>query len=678
MPSVWQLVLVGVVGCGLYLVAVDVRERYNRRSLTISQQELAERERILGSLVERGAAAVPELVGLLSSPDPNLRRFGLLGLERLDRAGRGAVEPVRQRLGDNDALVREHALITLARICEDRSEVSRQAAALLEDPDEGVRATATKRLEASGKTAIVPVIEMAGSNQATARVLVVQILKDIDSSLDPAPVTEVLRRLLDDSDPDVELAAIEAVVGRGAAGIDDIRAWLRNENPVVVDQALRAVMALGPEAGEALPELADLLGQDSNRQPLLAEALGSLRDAARPALGQLFQRAEESNGVERLKTAKAMVEIGVEPAGLVRVLEPLFSCPDSVVSVEAGRLLNQTNPAEARQRASQLTEALAADGMAPRLAVLQQLTVVGPHGPEAVSCLVRLLSHADSEVRLLAIQGLGCAGPDAEAAVPALLMFLNSPRESYRVKARVIETLGAIGPAARPAVPSLLRFARIPSPHRIQSNRYGVNSAAIEILAIRALGRIGDDSHEVVSELSRMLSNDSSQYATANIGLYWATTLSALVSLDRSSHATASIVSRLLEHPSAVVRAQAALAARRLPRQGRATISQLEEMLHDADPVVKSAAASSLASLGADARAAIPALRNLARDPRNIVPNRFRLRHVLPGLESVPGHAELLRQSVAGASRSALIAIETAGAHSSIRPVHFSIRQSGL
>jgi HEAT repeat protein len=297
--------------------------------------------------------------------------------------------------------------------------------------------------------------------------------------------------------------------------------------------------------------------------------------------------------------------------------------------------------------------------MSPRPAVLHELGALGCNGADVVSHLVRLLAHPDADIQIMAIQALARIGPDAEPAIPILLSYLQAGGVNPRIKVEVIAALGSIGPAARPAVPFLLRIVTNPSPHGLYRSRDGGPGRSIGNLAISALAGIGDNSPEVLSALSRLLTVDSSSTPPGDLAYLRVTAISALVTLHGTSVTTTAIVDRLLEQPYSIVRAQAALAIVQLPSRQDDLVSQLERMLDDPDPVVQSAVALAIGSLRSNAVTAVPDLRRLAHDPRNMVPNRFRIRVGWPQMNFVPGDVDLMRLSVAAAARSALVAIES-------------------
>lgn len=77
-----------------------------------------------------------------------------------------------------------------------------------------------------------------------------------------------------------------------------------------------------------------------------------------------------------------------------------------------------------------------------------------------VKKLIQETGHEDADVRSRAIDGLMELGPDARAAVPALIGLLGD--EYPKVRLRAAETLGRIGPEAKAAVPQLVAVLEDP------------------------------------------------------------------------------------------------------------------------------------------------------------------------------------------------------------------------
>ena len=69
------------------------------------------------------------------------------------------------------------------------------------------------------------------------------------------------------------------------------------------------------------------------------------------------------------------------------------------------------------------------------------------------------VSASDFEVRRAAIKALGKIGPDARAAIPALIR--NMKDENAFIREYSAESLGQIGPVAKEAVPQLIELLNL-------------------------------------------------------------------------------------------------------------------------------------------------------------------------------------------------------------------------
>jgi len=97
------------------------------------------------------------------------------------------------------------------------------------------------------------------------------------------------------------------------------------------------------------------------------------------------------------------------------------------------------------------------------------------------------LTNSDAQVSMSALDGLAELGPEAAAAVPALVKTLSSANADLRWRA--CRTLGAIGPKASDAVPALLQGLT-------------ADSANVRAYAAFALGRIGQTTDPILDGLS--------------------------------------------------------------------------------------------------------------------------------------------------------------------------------
>lgn len=87
------------------------------------------------------------------------------------------------------------------------------------------------------------------------------------------------------------------------------------------------------------------------------------------------------------------------------------------------------------------------------------LLAIDPDNKQLVPQLLEDLSGLSAGARATAAQSLAVLGPKALPAVPALVRVLRADSET-QARASAAQALGAIGPAARSAVPALVRALR--------------------------------------------------------------------------------------------------------------------------------------------------------------------------------------------------------------------------
>ena len=661
LPGVWQVCVLAAVLAAAWILWSEFHRRISPAA--DSELDAGARLRATLSLSNEGRPGLDQLTTLLGSDDARTRRNALLGLAQLGPDGQSSLAVIRLLLSDQDSSVRQTALVAFSKICDDQEQILAATASFLADSDSHARQFASGNLQAAGPSAIPALIAMADSESADARLLIVRLLADADEDRDPDEVNLALRHLLHDPDGAVRLQTITAVVARGAAELDEVRGWLREDDPKIVGQALAAISSFGIESVAVLPELRALLEDTSGTRPWPGRALAFLKSAAGPLIPVLLKRGSAGSPGSRFYLAQALVEIGADPNDVVPILTPLLAEKDDYnVCWRAGRLLAQIDPEEGRRQVSRLVAQLAdkeasLHGNDPDLQALSGLRSLAK---EAAPLLLRLLSHSDRYVRSMAMTTLGGIGNDAAPAVPILTRFISRKGTAIDLD-QAIRTLGSIGPGARSAVPQLVdllnaNFAdHAPTPGNVD--------------IVQALGQIGDASPEVIAALRLQLAmTDFQSNAGPNqqVSRTRVHALQSLVLLVGDSATTLSDLMPLLDDSDHEVRVQAAMAIGRLSCDRRRAIGRLTESLAEKSVYVRTAAALALGEIGPDADAALPMLRNCLGDSRNNVPNWDR-RTSTPSrsgfpyveLQFTPDGIDSLQVSLAGAARWAISAIET-------------------
>ncbi len=204
-------------------------------------------------------------------------------------------------------------------------------------------------------------------------------------------------------------------------------------------------------------------------------------------------------------------------------------------------------------------------------------------GPEAIPPLIATLGSDDSAARAGAARALGGMGPQAGAAIPALLANFNHGEVFVRQEA--IDALALIGPAALGPVTEAL----------------GWNEPLQRTSAVLTLAQLGSAAKNAESALTEMLAKETD----ADVRM------AALTALARVSTDPAKAVPLLVaaaKDDNAAVRHAAinALCGSRPLR--RPAVAPLAALLKDDNAAVRQRAAQALGRLGPDAVEALPAL----------------------------------------------------------------------
>lgn len=404
-------------------------------------------------------SAIPELVRLMGSPDPNdgqVARRALVLLQadeavpallKLMEGGDPALSAVAQRtLVELGALQAGPALITLLR--NSRPHVRENAAVALGDlrlpdaagpliarlatPDPVAQKYCIRALGLLKTQAAVPALmKLLESPAAELASEAASALGAIGAKEAAPPLLQVLDK------PGTREAAIEALGRLGRS--EDAAAIARNlesDNQEVVRAAVGALGRLG--ARSHAPAIRKLLASASASAAVrkdAALALGAFRDAASmPALAEVLDHDEI-----RSAAFKAIEMMGprVEDHSLIGLLEnPKMSEP---VRRAAALLL-------ARQGGPAAWEALLAVARRPHEIAQVRWTAVfsfcnSPDERHFVP-LVELLKDADMVVRMHAAYALGARGD--RKAVPALSARMDDPQEDPDVKGACALALGVL------------------------------------------------------------------------------------------------------------------------------------------------------------------------------------------------------------------------------------------
>ncbi|HTU93994.1 MAG TPA: HEAT repeat domain-containing protein [Gemmataceae bacterium] len=506
-----------------------------------------------------------------------------------------------------------------------------------------------------------------------------------------------LREALTEEKSGEAAAHVLGLIGpRAADAVPDLIALLNRRQAVAAlrSEAAFALGRIGEPAGDIVPALiAALADSKKDVREQAADALGWIgspagtNPAVRPALTAALKDEEAKVA---LKACQALSFIG--DAEAAPALLAAFQGGRAAIVLEAGRALWRLGPKNEPAIPALLS---AAQGLIDKSAPARAL--LASFGPRVVPVLVKALRDDEAARREAAADILGRIGPPARPAVPALLAALKDKSSSVALMAAMalaeidptrggaavplladsVDVPGAtvalakIGPDARAAVPALiaalkpgkgnvqqelmrlnarLALARIGTPavpaliEALKDKREGV-----ALLAGEALGWVLPPPKQAVPALCAAVKNDR-----AHAAVY----AHALGLLGPPARSAAPELTELLT--DAASRAEAAVALVRIdPQQADKAVPPLIKDLEAEDEKQRQAAVLALARLGPAAQPTVDALTALLRD-------RLLMKIEIEALgevwaQAIPGLVGLLKSPHAEVRQRAVLALGQIG-----------------
>lgn len=649
-PSFGQGLVIAAAICAAWIIWSESRDRGWIPGLPGRTADAVDQNRQRDPFKPREPVSVPPLIADLANIiDPDARRQALLKLSSIGPDAAEALDAIRERLKDEDEGVRYAAVLALSRVSQDPDVVIPELRAMLDDDNSGVRDVAGDTLAAIGRPSTGLALDLLHSDSPAARSRALFILQRIVCPETFSAVSEAVGALCQDPDPEVRTEALVAFVDWGMIDKSGIRYLLRTDQRVPGvrprtdptrnsrELALNAITWLGPEAADLVPDLVEMLeeypeleiaanrNQDGRQVPYrtlapgvtsILRTLGSLKTVARPASPYLLGRLKDLDRHSRETLVGILLDIGADPEVLTQLVSSPLAESHHYAADRVGNLLARTDPAEARRQVSLLIPKLADPNKPIDQVALYALTGLAREAREAVPLLISLLSDRGPEAAYCATQALANLGPDAATAVPSLIGILDHTRANGKCNQHFVtfDALGRIGPAAKSAVPLLLAILNDPTPALPPTNlKPQTEQSTFHEYAMRALGKIGSGSPEVLSAIRRHLSNESSLRRSAAIY--------ALAQLANDSpQVLAEIVETLQNDSDGNVRASSAIAITTMSGNCLPAIAPLTASLQDPDLKVRRAAAMALASTGLAAKSSLPALRQALLEARCGIP----------------------------------------------------------
>ncbi|REJ64572.1 MAG: HEAT repeat domain-containing protein [Planctomycetota bacterium] len=353
-----------------------------------------------------------------------------------------------------------------------------------------------------------------------------------------------------------------------SATVDELMAGLSAESAEQRCDAIDRLAKLGEGGAAAVDELARLVSEDES--PLVcahaARALGEIGDAAKPAAEVLARAMTHEDSDVRQMAVEALAKIKPGRDKVVPLL--LTALGDKDISV-----------------------------------VLRGTHALAELGPDVVPPMIEALK--DEKTAYWAVLVLHDVGPEAKAAVPAMLELLDAGQPETQL--RVVEALGDIGDPA--AIPKLIEVLQ-------------GHPSKIEIVAAHALAKFGPAAKDAEELLVKGVEEGEAEDDVVKQTVY-AHSLAMIFPDDEARKTKAvELLVEMLKSDEARLRTAAAEAL----------------VLLDADPrIVRKPMLAALASADEESRQAM--LSTIARLGEKVVP---RLREALKNPEGRPYVATIL------------------------------------
>lgn len=409
----------------------------------------------------------------------------------------------------------------------------------------------------------------------------------------PAQDFEQLGKDLSSGDRDVRREAAFQLRELGAKSLPALPALigaLRDDDEQVAARAITAIARIGPEAGEAIPALIDIMDPERRRY----------------------------NGQVIYRSAYALSEIGKQAVDPLR--EALKSSRDGQRSGAA--LALQLMGAPAAPAIPELIRALHDGESEVALAAAEAL---GAIGKPALEPLQRDLKESS---KAAAVYAIGLIGKPAAGASVQLLELIAASKEDDALHAEILQALGAIevpfaqlkaplraaltgeSDAVRRAAASVLLSYPQPGEHSLPALKAWLadESAGLRSRAVWVVGQFGADAADLAADLIGQLEKgDDVETITA-----------ALAGLG--SRASGAVMQAVAETPLAELQNGEPHWARTvLKSSGPLALPALETALDSEHASIRFVALDGLTALGKIARPLVPRFRKATSDPEPAV-----------------------------------------------------------
>jgi HEAT repeat protein len=460
--------------------------------------------RVARALGRQGKEAVPALVKALENKTPLARFQAARALSHLGKDARDAIPALEALFKDPMPIIQIESAKAVLKLGKD-SDAAREKLGQYLDPDSrsvSLALDAVQDLGLAGRFSF-PAVKRIALESADFHVQRASLDALKGMGAEPREVVQVWTKLIKKNKEFLTFRPREAIRLHPKEVQDSfplLYEYLTDRDVNVRARVTEILAEMGPAATAAVPALIKALEDDSFVAHDATRALGAIGPAARPAVVPLLKRwdnikpGEREADYHRETILKTLASIG--PGAVEAVPRLVEWLPDHPL---AARALGAVGP-EAKVAVGALEKMYRDETGAARLwAAFALVKITGKTAPY-VAHLAELLDRSkDLDQRYQVVEVLIELGPDARAALPALLRAIKfrdvSQDLTHGFRHDVARALVHFGPDARAAVPELIDMVK--------------NSYAARITAVEVLGAIGPDAKEAIPALLQIAEDPS-------------------------------------------------------------------------------------------------------------------------------------------------------------------------
>jgi HEAT repeat protein len=427
---------------------------------------------------------------------------------------------------------------------------------------------------------------------------------------------------------------VQTVLTDNRAAKDAIRA-MRSRNPSERVGAIQELEIAGLGSGKiAIPPLIVALGDENARvRTAAAVALGPIGsdtstsgfdpEAVRAAIMALLGSLKDPEPSVRVAAANALMTlpVGGNPAiidrqAVMAILVERLGDRDAQTRLAVIQIMAALGPSAGVEPPKEVVAALHDESISIRAMAVVTLASFSRNLDPLIPAFFRMIEDDEPPV------GAACAAVlermrqpanFTRAVVPGLIAVLGRP--DWRVRAVACSMLEKLGPEARAAIPALIATAR---EKRVDSAKSDLSNWVPDRLAIQALGRIAPKTESAgqalaaLTELVRAEPRDKWRAAVDALGEFGPAAASAVPELIHALPKSLATDPQFRD-PSSVTRALSRIAPG--TKSAGQALAALIALLRAGNSSVRMAAADALRGFGPAAASAIPDLIRILEDP---------------------------------------------------------------